>query len=98
MCFARFKSRQSYIIILYCCAFTRSAPDARKDAFYERFQDVVYKVFKHVIQLIVGDFNAMLGESSDKNFKSVWEKMCVENEMNDNVTIILNFSKFLFDK
>ena len=81
--YARFKSNHGSISMFVCYSPTNSAPDDRKDHFYERLQDAVDKVARHDILLCVGDFNAVLG-SSNEGFEACMGKMGVGNEMSDN--------------
>ena len=65
----RFNSRHAKLTIVVCYAPTNSEtrPDdiPNKDAFYEQLDDVVASIPKHDIQIIIGDFNAQLGNDTD---------------------------------
>lgn len=73
--YARFIDSHGNTSIFVCYAPTNSAPDDRKDEFYERLQNAVGRV--------VGDFNAVLGDSND-GFQERIGRMGVGNTMSEN--------------
>ena len=61
---ATFNSRHMKLTILQCYAPTNEATDEEKDCFYEQLQAVKERIPKHDICIIMGDFNAKVGQDN----------------------------------
>ena len=60
---ARFITSHAKVSIVPCYAPTNEHDDADKDAFYQHLQDVVDKIPRHDILIVMGDLNAQIGGS-----------------------------------
>ena len=61
---ARFKSRQSNLSIVVGYSPINDASDDAKDAFYEQVQDLLSDIPDRDMKMLVGDFNAKVGNSN----------------------------------
>lgn len=59
---SRFNSRFIKMAIIQVYAPTNEAEDQEKDDFYKQLQKIVDKVHCHDMLLVVGDWNAIVGE------------------------------------
>jgi len=59
---AGFYSKYAKTTAIQVCAPTQDNSEEDKDQFYEQLQTVINTVSKHDIKLVIGDFNAKVGE------------------------------------
>ena len=59
---ARFITAHAKVTVIQCYAPPNDHDDDDKDAFYQQLQDLVEKVPRHDILLVMGDLNAQIGE------------------------------------
>ena len=81
--YARFFSRYVKLSIIQVFAPTNEANVEDKDNFYEQLQTVVESVHKHDILLVIGDFNAKVGEDNE-GYENIIGSHGV-GERNDNI-------------
>ena len=90
---ARFNCKHTKLTIVVCYAPTNSETRqndiADKDNFYNQLDDTVSAIPKHDMQIIIGDFNAQLGNDSD-TWKPALGKHA-EGELNNNGIRLLSF-------
>jgi len=69
---------------------TECASSADKDRFYESLSDHLDKVKRHNIHVIVGDFNARIGQDSHAMHPAVIGRHCFHEETNSNGERLVN--------
>lgn len=58
---ARFNSKGRKVTVIQCYAPTNEAETEEKEAFYEQLQEVIYKVRRRDLKILIGDLNAKVG-------------------------------------
>jgi endonuclease/exonuclease/phosphatase family metal-dependent hydrolase len=61
---ARFQGNQAKVTIIQVYAPTNERDDTEKDSFYQHLQDVIDKVPHHDVLIVMGDFNAKVGDDN----------------------------------
>ena len=62
---ARFHSKFAKMTLIQCYAPTNEAENDSKTSFYEKLQSTVSKIHRHDILIVLGDFNAKVGNDDD---------------------------------
>ena len=62
--YTRFNSKFAKLSVIVCYAPTEDAEDEIKDKFYESLQAIIAKIPKHDVLMIIGDFNAQVGNDN----------------------------------
>ncbi|XP_072041209.1 craniofacial development protein 2-like [Amphiura filiformis] len=79
---------QLTVTIIY--APTESATSGEKDSFYNLLEDHLEKVKRHNIHLVIGDFNARIGQDSHVSHPAVVGPHCFYDTTNDNGERLVN--------
>ncbi|XP_072036972.1 craniofacial development protein 2-like [Amphiura filiformis] len=79
---------QLTVTIIY--APTESATSGEKDSFYNPLEDHLEKVKRHNIHLVIGDFNARIGQDSHVSHPAVVGPHCFYDTTNDNGERLVN--------
>jgi hypothetical protein len=84
------RGRWCDIIVLNVHAPTEDKCDDTKDSFYEELEGVFDQFFKHQMQILLVNFNAMIGR--DCIFKSTIGNKILHHISNDNEIRVINFA------
>lgn len=86
----RVKCKNRHVTIIEAYAPTETGEEDEKDKFYEDLQELMDKTPRHDLIMVLGDFNAKVGNRSE-----IWGKTLgkhgVEGEENENGTRLLEF-------
>ena len=86
---ARFNSKHCKLTILQCYAPTNEAEDEVKDVWYEHLSQVISKVPRHDMLLIIGDLNAKVGNDNTNYGRAMGKHGC--GVMNNNGERLADF-------
>lgn len=87
---ARFHSKLRNTTIIQCYAPTEAAEEREKDQFYEQLQATLLKSHKNDIKIILGDFNAKVGNNNSNNTQ-VMGKEGLRSTCNNNGSRLIDF-------
>lgn len=76
------------ITVVY--APTESGPSTAKDDFYASLAEHLEQLKRHVVNLVVGDFNARIGTDSHHTHPEVVGRYCYHDQTNDNDERLVN--------
>lgn len=82
LCVLRLKGRFKNYSLINVHAPHNGAPDAEKDAYYERLGQILDTCPGYDIKIILGDFNAQIGKEED--YRPTIGKYSLHDETNDN--------------
>ena len=86
---ARMQNRTGFTTMVAVYAPTEEHPE-EADEFYDELQKVVGKISKRDVLLLLGDFNARLGQKND-GYEQVMGKCALDEERNTNGEKLLEF-------
>lgn len=89
---ARFKSKFQKVSIIQCYAPTNNAKEEEKDLFYTQLQEVVGKVSKRDMLIVMGDLNAKVGRDNTGRERQMGQNGL--GNMNENGELLTDFCAF----
>ena len=89
---ARLKGRHTNLTIMQCYAPTNDSEVEIKESFYDQLQSEIVKTPQHDTIIVIGDFNAKVGQDNENFENSMGNHGCVT--MNENGEMLANFSSY----
>lgn len=87
---ARFRSKLRNTTVIQCYSPTEAADEADKDRFYEQLQATIVGTHRNDIKLILGDFNAKVGNDNN-NINQIMGKEGLDGACNNNGSRLIDF-------